>query len=257
MSKILTLASSSSGNCTYVGSLGGGLLVDAGISAKAITEGLAYIDVEPKSLCGIFVTHEHTDHIAGLRVFSNKYKIPVFASLKTAESLSELGIENLNVFESTVAVGDFAVTRFATSHDCEGSSGYTVVLPDGNKCAVCTDLGVMTDRVREALHGSVAMVIESNHDVGLLQKGTYPEHLKRRILSDKGHLSNVACATELGSMVENGTSRIILGHLSRENNRPAIARSTAVAALFDRKMKENYDYELYVAPPKVGTVVKF
>ena len=260
MSKIFTIASGSSGNCTFIGCGNNGILVDAGVSAKAITEGLTEIAFDPKNLSAIFVTHEHTDHINGLRVFSKKYNIPVFGSPETLNEVTCCtGMEEdlLNPFETTVEVDNMKITRFATSHDCAGSSGYTVVLPDGKKCAVCTDLGFVSEEVRQALKGSAAIVFESNHDVNLLHKGTYPEHLKRRILSDKGHLSNNACAVELPKLVENGTTRIILGHLSRENNRPEIARNSAVAALMDNRMKENDDYLLYIAPPKLGKAVLF
>ncbi len=260
MSKIFTLASGSSGNCTYIGCGKSGILIDAGISAKAITDGLAQIATEPASISAIFITHEHIDHINGLRVFANKFDIPVFASTQTADALgcnTCLQSSLINAFDGTVVVGDMEVTRFATSHDCTGSSGYTITLPDGKKCAVCTDLGVVTEEVRTSLKGCSTILFESNHDVNLLYKGSYPEYLKRRILSEKGHLSNNACAVELPNFVENGTTRIILGHLSRENNRPEIARTTAVAALMDKRMIENDDYLLYIAPPKLGKAVMF
>ncbi len=260
MSRIFTLASGSSGNCTYIGCGKSGILVDAGISAKGITEGLAAVAADPKDILAIFVTHEHIDHISGLRVFANKYNIPIFASEGTAAAIecnTCISKELLNTFSSSVAVGDMEITRFATSHDCEGSSGYTVLLPDGKKCAVCTDLGYVSEEVRRAIKGSTALVLESNHDVNMLQKGTYPEHLKRRILSDKGHLSNNACSKELGDLVESGTTHIILGHLSRENNKPELARISAVAALVDRKMTVDEDYRLYIAPPKNGKAIIF
>lgn len=260
MSRIFTIASGSSGNCTYIGCGKSGILIDAGISAKAITEGLSCVAFDPSRLSAIFITHEHIDHINGLRVFANKYNIPVFASPFTCEAISDNMCLNdglLNSFETTIGLDDMEITRFATSHDCAGSSGYTVTLPDGKKCAVCTDLGFVSEEVRSALKGSSAILIESNHDVNLLQKGTYPEHLKRRILSDKGHLSNNACAVELPTLVESGTTRIVLGHLSRENNKQEIAHNAAVAALMDKRMKENDDFLLYIAPPKTGRAVLF
>ncbi len=261
MSKIITLASGSSGNCTYIAHGKSSVLVDAGISAKAITEALCSHSVEPQNISAIFVTHEHTDHVCGLRVFSKKYNIPIYASLKTAETLIENNIldtdKNLHIIDTDAAVADFTVNRFATSHDCEGSSGYTFTLPNGKKCAICTDLGFVSDEVRQNLTGCAALLFESNHDVTLLQKGSYPEPLKKRILSDVGHLSNIACAKELENLVKNGTTRIILGHLSRENNRPEIARTTAVSALVDCKLFEKKDYLLYVAPPKCNDAVLF
>lgn len=260
MSRLFPIASSSSGNCTYIGHGKDGILVDAGISCKGIAEALDLCAVDPKTLRGIFITHEHTDHIQGLRVFIKKFKIPVFASSLTTNALmSEIPeIEDyIHIIDGDVCLGDMRIQRFATSHDCEGSSGYVVHLDDGRKCAVCTDLGVVSEEVHRALTGCNAILFESNHDVALLQKGSYPPHLKKRILSDKGHLSNVASAAELQRLVESGTTRIVLGHLSRENNKPEIARSCAVAALMDKQMVEDEDYTLYIAPPKNGKAIIF
>ncbi len=261
MSRLFPVASSSSGNCTYIGHGKDGILVDAGISCKGIADALAQGAVDPKALGGIFITHEHTDHIQGLRVFVKKHKIPVFASPLTAHALLNDGLQEIedyiHIIDGDAAVGDMVVHRFATSHDCEGSSGYVISFPDGKKCAVCTDLGYVSEEVHRALTGCNAVLFESNHDVAMLQKGSYPPHLKARILSDKGHLSNTACAKELQRLVESGTTRIVLGHLSRENNRPEIARSCATAALMDKKMVEDEDYTLYIAPPKNGKAIIF
>ncbi len=260
MSRIFPIASSSSGNCTYIGEKADGILVDAGVSCKCITEALAQIAVDPKTLRGVFITHEHIDHIGGLRVFTKKYNVPVFASEVTACALlSEIPEiqDNLHIIDAPVSAGDLQIERFATSHDCEGSSGYVINMPDGKKCAVCTDLGYVSAEVHSALTGCQAVLFESNHDVAMLQKGSYPPHLKNRILSDKGHLSNVSCSTELSKLVDSGLTRIVLGHLSRENNRPEIARSVTTSALMDKGMVEDSDYTLYIAPPKNGKAIIF
>ncbi len=260
MSRLFPLASSSSGNCTYIGCGKDGILVDAGISCKGIHDALSLGAVDPKALGGIFITHEHTDHIQGLRVFVKRFQVPVFASALTANALiTELPEleDHIHIIEADISVGDMCIRRFATSHDCAGSSGYVVYLPDGKKCAVCTDLGFVSEEVHKALTGCSAILFESNHDVAMLQKGPYPPHLKTRILSDKGHLSNVACATELQRLVESGTTRIVLGHLSRENNRPELARGSATAALMDCGLVEDQDYTLYIAPPKNGKAIIF
>ena len=261
MSRLFPIASSSSGNCTYIGHGKDGILVDAGITCKGIVDGLASGGIDPKTLGGIFITHEHTDHIQGLRVLVKKYGIPIFASNQTASALlltdvSEVA-EHIHVIDSSVTVGSLNIERFSTSHDCIGSSGYVIHLPDGRKCAVCTDLGYVSEEVHHALTGCAAILFESNHDVNLLQKGTYPPHLKNRILSDHGHLSNVSCAAELQRLIETGTTHIVLGHLSRENNRPEIARRCTVAALMDKHMAEDRDYTLYIAPPKNGKAIIF
>lgn len=260
MSRLYPIASGSSGNCTYIANGNDGILIDAGISAKAITDGLALAGVDPLTLRGIFITHEHTDHISGLRVFSKKYGLPIFASEQTAAAITAAGAADesaITVIEDSIPAGSLNITRFATSHDCPGSSGYRIDFGDGRCCAVCTDLGYVSDTVRQALTGCKAVLFESNHDVAMLQKGPYPEVLKRRILGDKGHLSNNACAVELPRLVESGTTHIILGHLSRENNRPDIAHTSAAAALMEKKMAEDIDYILYVAPPKNGKVIVF
>lgn len=261
MSRIYPIASGSSGNCTYIGHGKSGLLVDAGVSALSISKALASAAIQPESIKGILITHSHIDHVAGLRVFANKYSLPVFMTEKTAEYLNEkpeLNPKNIHIIEKKqFSVGDFEISNFPTSHDCPGSCGYTITFSDQIKCGVCTDLGIVTPEVHEALTGCTALLLESNHDVTLLQKGSYPEPLKKRILSDAGHLSNIACAKELQRLIDGGTTRIILGHLSRENNRPEIARTTVTSALVDHKMYENQDYTLYIAPPKDAKVTVF
>ena len=261
MSRLYPIASSSSGNCTYIGHAKDGILIDAGVSCKTIVDSLNNIGVEPKDLRGIFITHEHSDHINGLKVLAKKFNVPVFASEKTAQGILKAGLEdiesNIKIIDGSISVGDLNIQRFATSHDCEGSSGYVIHLPDGRKCAVCTDLGVVTDEVHNALCGCSAVLLESNHDVSMLQKGSYPQYLKARILSDKGHLSIVSCSSELQRLVDSGLTRIVLGHLSRENNRPEIARSCAIASLMDKKMIEDKDYTLYIAPPKNSKTIIF
>lgn len=260
MSRIYPIASGSTGNCTYIGHGKQGLIIDAGVSARTITTGLQLAAVAPESICGIFITHSHIDHVSGLRVFADRFGIPVFATKETVASLSgnvNHCPDNLNIIENDMEVGCFKVSAFPTSHDCPGSCGYVIALPNDSKCSVCTDLGYISDSVRKAITGSSAILLESNHDVTMLQNGPYPEHLKRRILSDKGHLSNVGCASELSNLVSNGTRYIVLGHLSLENNDPEIARSCAVAALIDSGFHEGDDYKLYIAPPKNGTVIQF
>lgn len=260
MSRLFPIASGSSGNCTYIGHGKSGLLVDAGVSARAILNSLNAAGIDPQSISGILITHSHIDHISGLRVFADRFGIPTFATAKTVQNIKDDPAhcpQSIHVIDKEIEIGAFKVTSFSTSHDCEGSCGYAITLPDEVKCSVCTDLGFVSEEVHRAICGSAAILLESNHDVNLLQKGSYPEYLKRRILSDKGHLSNVACSKELCELVKNGTTRIVLGHLSRENNDPAVARSCAVAALMDQGLRDNDDYILYIAPPKNGKVILF
>lgn len=257
MAKLCQLFSGSSGNCTYIGCGSGGILVDVGVSAKRITQGLQSIDVDPATIQGIFITHEHTDHVAGLRVFAGRYHIPVFGPEGSMIALEEGG-HLTDQFDAyildmpQIAVGEFGVSSFTTSHDTRASCGYRIALPDGQAVAVCTDLGFVSEAVRQGLNGCCAVVMESNHDVDMLKTGPYPYHLKERVLSRRGHLSNDACAAELPRLVQAGTTRLILSHLSKENNIPMLAKRTALAALREQGMTENKDFMLDVATPCGG-----
>lgn len=260
MAKISAMFSGSRGNCTYISSGSSSLLVDVGVSAKQILLGLEQRMLDPSKLGGIFITHSHADHISGLRVFLKKYNIPVYASRETLGALILADAFNnkskyYDIEDSPEIFMDIGVDFFRTSHDCSGSGGYVFTFANGEKAAVCTDLGYVSDTVREAITGVKSIVIESNHDVGMLQNGIYPFATKQRILSDEGHLSNVACANELSGLVRNGASNIILAHLSRDNNTPDLANVTARSVLIENGLKEDIDYTLNVAPPSGGKIV--
>ncbi len=255
MSKICPLYSSSSGNSTYIGTKNGAILVDAGASFKGIKESLARFDTSPDEVLAVAVTHEHIDHVKGLKTFLSKTGALLIASEETAAALANSQrippkTKVLIADESPIEIGGTVINRFATSHDCVGSSGYSFILPDGKRFSLCTDLGIITDQVRNALYRSDLVLIESNHDVEMLKRGPYPPELKVRILSDKGHLSNSVCATELKNLLLNGTKRFILGHLSQHNNTPMLAKSSACAALMDLGAQINKDYILTVAHPQ-------
>lgn len=250
--------SGSGGNAVWVECGGAAVLIDCGKSAKAVERALSENGLSSDKLEAVFITHEHRDHISGLKLFLSRHPVPVYCSAGTKAALVNNGIlsdRRIVSFEHDTAAGDFYVTRFNTPHDCEGSSGYRVTMPDGRTVAVCTDLGTVTDEVRRNLEGCAAVMIESNHDISMLYSGSYPAALKRRIAGDTGHLSNGECASELPSLVEKGTQRLILAHLSRANNRPDLARSTACAALLEHGMREDEDYILYVAPEKSGRFI--
>lgn len=254
MSRICPLFSGSTGNCTYIGTKNGGILTDAGGSLKKITAALQLAGGELNEIRAVAVTHEHTDHIKGLRVLLNKTNAALIASEKTLEAISSQNIipphtRLITVGDSPLEFEGTLINRFPTSHDCEGSSGYTFTLYDGKKVGICTDLGVVTDAVRQAITGCKALLLESNHDVEMLKRGPYPPLLKMRIMSDSGHISNSACAAELARLLENGTERFILGHLSQKNNTPQLARSSAEAALMDIGAQNGSDYILTVASP--------
>lgn len=252
MAKFCSLYSSSSGNCTYIGTSQGGILIDVGISAKRTGEALAEIGVDPSSIEAIFITHEHSDHINGVRVFAKKHGIKVFASegtlagMEAANALDPKIVCDVIPHSGTEAAGIY-VRPFATPHDSLESTGFSLVTPDGKRLSVATDIGKITSTIMDAIHGSDLVLLESNHDVGMLQNGPYPFRLKQRILSDRGHLSNENCARTAVSLVNSGTTRLVLGHLSKENNMPSLAYETTRSAMTVAGATEGIDYLLSVA----------
>ncbi|MDR1409016.1 MAG: MBL fold metallo-hydrolase [Oscillospiraceae bacterium] len=236
MVKFCPLFSSSSGNSVYIGNGDGGVLVDAGVSAKQLELALWDIGVDTASIRAVFVTHEHSDHVRGLRVFAKKYKLPVWATAGTLAALEETTVADGSfdyraVPASGAEAAGFLFEPFRTSHDARESCGYRITLPDGRGVAIATDLGTVTPAVLDALTNCVLVMLESNHDVEMLRNGAYPYWLKQRILSDEGHLSNEACAQTAVRLVRNGAAHMILGHLSKENNHPELAYEHTNAAL--------------------------
>ena len=232
---LYTFASGSSGNCALVTMGSTAVLLDAGISARRITRALAELDLTPDRLSAIVVTHEHADHVAGLAVLTKRCSVPVFASAGTARELARMTprLEDLlRPFHAgdSFCLGDLALTSFSTPHDAADSVGYTVT--DGRRTlGLITDLGCVTENIRAAARTCDTLILESNHDIDRLRLGPYPDWLKRRILSDRGHLCNEAAAALAQEAVEHGTERILLAHLSEKNNTEALARDAAAAAL--------------------------
>ncbi len=255
MAKFCSLFSGSSGNATYIGSGSDGILIDAGVSARALEQSLWRIGVNTENVKNIFITHEHSDHVKGLRVFTKKFPCRVFMTEGTYSALSETDAlqnaeECIVMSENGTQIGNMLIKCFPISHDTKEPCGYTVELANGKKMAVVTDLGVVTTEVLGAVLGAELVLIESNHDINMLQCGNYPYMLQRRILGAKGHLSNDACAEMCVKLVRQGATRLILGHLSKENNLPALAYQTAVSALSEIDAKEGSDYLIRVAKPE-------
>ena len=252
MARFCPLFSSSSGNCTYIGGASGGVLIDVGVSAKRTAEALRSIGVELDSIGAVFVTHEHGDHVKGLRVFAGSHGIDVYTSQGTFDALETMSILTGKysakvIPKNGVEACDMFVSAFPTSHDSRESVGYVVTMPDGRRIAVATDTGIVTDDAVQALLGCDLVMLESNHDVRMLQNGPYPYHTKRRVLSSVGHLSNDACAITATTLLQNGTTRFVLGHLSRQNNIPQLAYQTTYAAFCETGAQEKTDYILTVA----------
>ena len=230
--KVYVLYSGSGGNSTFVRVGESAILIDAGKSARALCNALCEIGESIDSIDAIFVTHEHTDHVSALEVISKKKHIPIYMTHISAQRFDgcEGAAINSNLcrcdVEFSVDVGEMTVSSFRTSHDSRMSVGYRIEFPDGDKCRAigyATDLGFVSDAVREALMGCEAVVIESNHDTEMLMTGPYPRDLKQRVASRRGHLSNCDCAEFATELSQNGTKSFMLAHLSRENNEPNIA----------------------------------
>jgi phosphoribosyl 1,2-cyclic phosphodiesterase len=257
LSRFCPLYSSSKGNGIFLSGGGTCLLVDAGVSYRSLAASLDEQGYSPLGLSAVLVTHEHTDHIRGLRTLLARAKIPLYASKDTLEYLwlNDYIPAGTRVFEceGEFAVGDIAVKPFCTPHDAARSLGYRFTMPDMRTVAIATDLGHVTEEVRLNLLGCDLVMLESNYDINMLDCSAYPYPLKRRIKSDYGHLSNEACAAFLPQLVQNGATRLVLGHLSENNNVPELARETAQAELARAGMREERDYTLHVAPARGKT----
>jgi len=228
--RLCSIASGSSGNCIYVGSDTTHLLVDVGISGKRIESGLKELELSGSDVDGILITHEHSDHIAGLGVLARKYGIPIYGSKGTIAALREIpGLGNVDdeLFAELEAdrkkvIKDLTISPMRISHDAGEPLAYRVSYGT-RKVAVCTDLGVYNDYTVECLKGLDALVLEANHDVKMLQVGPYPYYLKQRILGERGHLSNENAGRLLSRILHDNMKAISLGHLSKENNLPELA----------------------------------
>ncbi len=255
--RFLTLYSGSGGNAAYIESDGAEIVIDAGKSAKRLCMALKEIGSSIKNVDAIFITHDHTDHTSALESLTRKHKIPIHVTEKSAEifegeRFSELR-ENIVVhpplFE--VKVGDLTVRSFVTSHDSKMSVGYRIDADSGISLGLATDLGYVSENVKEALVGCRAVILESNHDIDMLEKGPYPRYLKERILSKKGHLSNEASSLFAAYLAANGTTDFLMAHLSAENNTPSHALDAFLSAVADPHVR------VCIADPELPTEICF
>lgn len=234
--KLCSIASGSSGNCIFAGSDNTSLLIDAGISGKRIEFGLNEIDRTTAELDGILVTHEHSDHIKGLGVVARKHRIPIYATAGTIASMMQtgtLGKMPEEIFheireDEACVIKDIVVHPFAISHDAAQPVGFRLE-HGGQKIGIATDMGQYDEYIIENLQNLDALLLESNHDVNMLQVGKYPYYLKRRILGAKGHLSNESAGKLLCRLLHDNLKKVLLGHLSKENNYEALAFETVCA----------------------------
>ena len=253
---VCSLYSGSSGNAFLIGCGEDYILIDAGRSARALCRAIAECGYDPDRALAIFLTPEHSDHVSALPVFLKSHPVPVHVVAASAGRLETQGTVAPHLVRHTplyrVETGPFTVTSFPTPHDSRASVGYRVEIREGDevyRVGYATDMGRVTGAIEEGLTGCEAVIIESNHDPDMLENGTYPDDLKRRIRSDRGHLSNPDCAVLAAKLAGSGTERILLAHLSRENNTPKIAYAETLGALAEEKTV------LCVASPEEVTVL--
>ena len=237
-----TLYSGSTGNSTYIETPEARILIDAGRCTKTLVSSLASIGVDVDSIDAIFITHEHNDHINSLPVLTKKHPIPIHIVYESAlrfakdpqRELCECLCIHKNAEDIKVRIGDITVEAFPTPHDSRASVGYRITVGEGEDSVVlgvATDIGYVTEEIKNGLRGCQSVVIESNHDIEMLRMGPYPYDLKQRILSRRGHLSNVDCADFCAWLYENGTRDFLLAHLSEQNNYPDFAYDEVNSAL--------------------------
>lgn len=232
MIKFCNLYSGSSGNSTYISYNNTHILIDAGVSCQKIIKGLAEIDITLDAIDAILITHEHSDHTKGLTTICKKFNTPVYATQKTWSQMSSLKLPDYNhvIFNTNedFTIGDLKIHPFSIPHDAIEPSAFSIIA-DNKKITIATDIGHITEKIYNQLVGSDILLLEANYDPSTLTYGHYPYFLKKRILSDIGHLSNESASKIIKKLYdETGIKNIILGHLSKENNFPELAYQTVV-----------------------------
>ncbi len=246
--KFTIFASGSEGNCIYVEENGSGVIIDAGISRRRIVTNLKAAGVQFGSVEGVFLTHEHYDHTLGLKTLCKYEKFPVYASEGTIERMKRFVPEgDYRSIYLKAKLNGFSIKSIPLPHDAAEPNGF-IVEGKNSRLMVVTDLGFVTERVMQEIPGCDAIIFESNHDVEMLKNGSYPPHLKERILSRWGHLSNTQCSVALNNGKWKGLKLVVLAHLSRENNRPEIALGETAKALYPSVRLEAADRRQVTGP---------
>ena len=232
--KVSVLASGSKGNVSYIETNNAKILVDLGMTCLYIETKLKKLNIDPNEIDGIIITHTHVDHINGLKVFEKKYKTKVYLTEKMLKDIQEIFyLENYEIIDKDFKIKDLDIEIIKTSHDASDSNGY-IFKSEDKSISYITDTGYINRKYKDKLSNKTIYIMESNHDIKMLQEGKYPYHLKQRILSDRGHLSNEMSAKYLTEFIGKDTKKIILIHLSHENNNPTIALNT-----LQEKLEEN------------------
>ena len=255
--KISVLASSSSGNVTYIETPKHHVLVDAGLSGIKIKRAMESIGKDINTVDSLFVTHEHTDHIKGVGVLARRYNLNVYANEKTWEAMlpkiGKIPEDEIHIFEhnKVMSLDDLDIESFAVSHDAIDPQFYKFY-HNGKQFVILTDTGYVSDRIQKTIENADGYLMECNHDVEMLRDGIYPWPLKQRILSEKGHLSNEDGAHTLMDVIGNKTKQIFLGHLSHENNTKQVARDEVTQVLEDHDFGVGQDFKINDTDPAVA-----
>lgn len=255
------LASGSTGNAIYVETDQHAFLVDAGLSGKQMEQLFLQINRDPKKLNGIFVTHEHSDHVKGVGIFARKYQLPIYANEKTWREMSPLigdvpgDLKFTFPVDSVQTFGGLDIESFAVSHDAIEPMFY-IFHYHGKKLALLTDTGYVNDRMIGKIKNADYFIFESNHDVEMLRMGKYPWSVKRRILSDVGHVSNEDAALAMSESIGDNTKGIYLAHLSKDNNIKELARMSVTQILQKKGFAVGEEFSLYDTDPKIPTPIK-
>ena len=253
--RLCSIASGSSGNCIYVGTDTTHILVDTGISGKRTEAGLNSLGVTMREIDGILITPEHIDHISGLGVLARKYDVPIYATRKTIDQIKKtksVGVIDEDLFYEIIpdekfTIKDLTMNPMRVSHDAADPVAYRIRHGE-KKVGIITDLGIYNDYTVECLRGMDAVLLEANHDIHMLQVGPYPYYLKKRILGERGHLSNELSGKLLSRILHDDMKAIVLGHLSKENNLAELAYETVrvEVSMADNKYTAN-DFPIHVA----------
>ena len=245
MLNFCSLYSGSSGNSLFVETENTKILIDAGVSSKKIETALTNINIDPSSIDGILITHEHSDHVQGLGTFAKKYDLPVFVNEKTLnampkqkEKISQKNIKKIKI-EEKFEIGDIKIKPFSIPHDAANPCGFNI-FKDNKKISIATDIGHMTNGILKNLEDSIFILLESNYDPEVLKFSRYPYPLKSRIAGPTGHLSNEVAGKTISHLLKSGLQQAMLGHLSKESNFPELAYKTVI----DEIISSNYNEDI-------------
>lgn len=262
MLSFCSLYSGSSGNSLFIQTPNTKILVDAGVSSKKIETALEDIKIDPHTLDGILITHEHTDHVQGLGTFSKKFDLPVFVNQETLDAMpkqrDKIDNKNIKTFKinDQFSIGDIDIKPFSIPHDAANPCGFNI-WKDNKKLSIATDIGHMTNGILKNLEDSIFVLLESNYDPEVLKFSRYPYPLKSRIAGPTGHLSNELAGKTISHLLNSGLQQAMLGHLSKESNFPELAYKTVIDEIISSNYNEN-SLKLSVASRDVpGDIISF